>query len=110
MNYKDQRISLTTDVINGIKQIKYLHWEAVFYKKIKKIRLFEFNYLKLSKYLDAFCVFFWACTSTIIATTTFLTFIWFGHNLKENNIFTVNSYYLITLNRHLHCFKCSFFH
>ena len=34
MKQKDQRISLTTDILQGIKQIKYLHWEDTFNKKI----------------------------------------------------------------------------
>ena len=40
---KDKRISLTTDVITGIKSIKYLSWERLFSDKILKIREDEYN-------------------------------------------------------------------
>jgi len=38
MHLKDERVNLTKDVINGIKQIKFLNWESIFYEKIMKIR------------------------------------------------------------------------
>ena len=47
------------------------------------------------KYLDAFCVFFWACTLILISTITFLTFMLFGHSLYETNIFTVSIFFFI---------------
>jgi len=30
MGFKDKRIKLTTDVIEGIKSIKFLSWEGIF--------------------------------------------------------------------------------
>ena len=42
MKHKDQRISLTNDIIYGIRQIKFLNWEKIFYDKILGIRKSEF--------------------------------------------------------------------
>jgi ATP-binding cassette subfamily C (CFTR/MRP) protein 1 len=42
LQYKDKRISLSTDVIEGMKSIKYLSWEGVFESKIMAIRRREF--------------------------------------------------------------------
>lgn len=41
--HKDDRIGLTTDVIEGMKQIKYLSWEETFNKKILELRKKEFR-------------------------------------------------------------------
>jgi len=34
MTHKDKRVSISTDIIQGIKSIKYLSWEEIFEKKI----------------------------------------------------------------------------
>jgi hypothetical protein len=44
LTVKDQRISLTRDVIEGIKSIKFLCWERVFNKKILDKRKKEFTF------------------------------------------------------------------
>ena len=43
------------------------------------IRELEFNKLKITKYLDAFCVFFSSSTSILISTITFITYILLGN-------------------------------
>lgn len=43
MKYKDERIAITQDIIEGMKSIKYLSWENIFYNKIKNIRKKEFK-------------------------------------------------------------------
>jgi len=42
MKVKDKRISLSTDLIEGMKSIKYLGWENIFDRKIMAIRKKEF--------------------------------------------------------------------
>ena len=64
-----------------MKQIKYLNWESIFFHKILEFRSLEFNRLKIAKYLDAFCVFFWACTSILISAVTFIAYIELGNDL-----------------------------
>lgn len=90
MKFKDQRVSLTTNILNGIKSIKYFRWEETFYSKILSIREKEFAMIGLAKYLDAFCVFFWATTSIILTVSTFYAFSFIGYNIVEDNVFTVN--------------------
>lgn len=88
MKYKDERMGLLQDIFSGIRQIKYLTWESIFEEKILKIREKEFHCLQVIKYLDAFCVFFWATTTIVISTLSFLFYDILGDNLKEVNIFT----------------------
>ncbi|CAD8154665.1 unnamed protein product [Paramecium octaurelia] len=56
---KDQRISLTTDVLHGIKQIKYLSWEQIFSNKLIFKRKMEFEMLVVVKIFDGLLVLFW---------------------------------------------------
>lgn len=62
MSAKDKRIKLMSEILDGIKVIKMHGWEALFGEKVEAIRAQEVHYLKLRKYLDAFCVYFWATT------------------------------------------------
>jgi len=42
MIWNDKRVSLSKDVIEGMKSIKYLGWEYIFKKKIENLRSKEF--------------------------------------------------------------------
>lgn len=54
----DLRVTLSKDVIEGMKSIKYLGWESIFKNKIEKKRANEFKYIFILKSLDSvFCVF-----------------------------------------------------
>ena len=88
MAFTEKRISLISNIIQGIKCIKYMGWEKIFIAKIMKIRSSEFFYLQWHKYLDAFCVLFWAITSVVITTVTFISYIKLGYNIAETNIFS----------------------
>lgn len=52
VSVKDQRISLQSDVISGIKSIKYLGWEKLFENKISEKRNKEFKYLFMFRLFD----------------------------------------------------------
>ena len=89
MKTKDKRIDLTSDIIKGIKAIKYFGWENVFTKKILNLRTQEFSSLSKIKYLDVFCLILWTVTSITIVTSTFITFSLIKHNIQQTNAFTV---------------------
>ncbi len=38
--------------------------------------------------MDALCVFFWATTSIVISSSTFISYDYLHENLKDSNIFT----------------------
>ena len=92
MKFRDQRVSLTANTLNGIKSIKYLRWEEIFLKKIMSIREKEFAKISQMKYLDAFVVFFWAITSIILIVSTFFVFESLGYDIVKDNVFTVKFY------------------
>lgn len=46
------------------------------------------THLSWLKYLDAFCVFFWAVTPTLVSLLTFVTFMWMGGKLTTSKAIT----------------------
>ena len=63
---KDKRISLSTDLIEGMKSIKYLCWEKIFDKKIMKIRKKEYLALTKSRVSDGLLAILWNCINYIL--------------------------------------------
>ena len=66
LKYKDKRISLSTDIIEGIKSIKYLSWEKIFNKKIMDIRNKEYFLLTIIRITDGFSRLFWNCIKQVL--------------------------------------------
>jgi ABC-type bacteriocin/lantibiotic exporter with double-glycine peptidase domain len=92
--HKDKRISLSTDVFQGIKSIKYLSWEEIFQRRISDIRKMEFGALASYKAYNTCEGVFW---NTFPSLMLFLTLVWYvheGNNLYDANVFTVNKYLL----------------
>ncbi len=59
LQHKDRRISLSTDVIEGMKSIKYMSWEGVFEKKILILRHKEFLMILLLRVSSGLSSIFW---------------------------------------------------
>jgi hypothetical protein len=59
LKFKDQRVSLASDVIDGAKSIKYLSWEKTFERKINELRGKEFKFIAINRMIDFFNVIFW---------------------------------------------------
>uniref|UniRef100_A0A8C3ACM5 ATP-binding cassette, sub-family C (CFTR/MRP), member 3 n=1 Tax=Cyclopterus lumpus TaxID=8103 RepID=A0A8C3ACM5_CYCLU len=74
MQYKDSRIKLMNEILNGIKVLKLYAWENSFKEKVLAIRQKELNVLRKTAYLGAL--------STMVALTTFAVYV----TVDENNI------------------------
>ena len=66
MKIKDKRISLSTDLIEGMKSIKYLCWENIFDKKIMEIRKKEFTQVVYMTVGEGFLELFWNSINYIL--------------------------------------------
>ncbi|XP_046809062.1 ATP-binding cassette sub-family C member 10 [Lucilia cuprina] len=88
MTAKDARISATSETITGAKQIKLNAWEDVFIKKILNFRQDEMKFLAKRKYLDAWCVYFWATTPVLMCFLTFGVSVWMGNPLVASTTYT----------------------
>jgi ABC-type multidrug transport system fused ATPase/permease subunit len=86
---KDERISLSTDIIEGMKSIKYLSWEKLFEERIKAIRKREFKYVTWVRSLDGVLAIFWNSISYVLLFAFLVTYIDEGYNLVDSNVFTI---------------------
>ncbi|XP_044152162.1 ATP-binding cassette sub-family C member 3 [Bufo gargarizans] len=75
MKYKDARIKLMTEILNGMKVLKLYAWEPSFSQKILEIRSKELNVLRKSAYLNAISTFVWTSAPFLVALTTFSVYV-----------------------------------
>ncbi|XP_064405659.1 multidrug resistance-associated protein 1-like [Halichondria panicea] len=74
MLFKDSRIKLINEVLNGIKVIKLYAWERPFEKMVFGIRDKELDVLKKAAYLNAASTFTWTCAPFLVSLATFATY------------------------------------
>ncbi|KAJ8363811.1 hypothetical protein SKAU_G00126420 [Synaphobranchus kaupii] len=82
MQYKDARIKLMNEILNGIKVLKLYAWENSFKDKVLHIRQNELNVLRKMAYLGAVSTVAWTSAPFIVALTTFAVYV----TVDENNI------------------------
>ncbi|XP_029456115.1 canalicular multispecific organic anion transporter 2 isoform X2 [Rhinatrema bivittatum] len=82
MQYKDSRIKLMNEILNGIKVLKLYAWETSFQEKVLEIRKNELKVLKKSAYLSAVSTFAWISAPFLVALTTFAVYV----TIDEANI------------------------
>ncbi|XP_073010335.1 ABC transporter C family member 13 isoform X3 [Typha latifolia] len=88
MKQKDERIRSAGEVLTHIRTMKMYNWEDLFTKRLMDRRELEVKHLSTRKYLDAWCVYFWATTPTLFSLFTFLVFVLMGHSLDAATVFT----------------------
>nr|XP_033480550.1 multidrug resistance-associated protein 7 [Epinephelus lanceolatus]XP_033480551.1 multidrug resistance-associated protein 7 [Epinephelus lanceolatus] len=88
LRHKDSRVKLMTEILFGIRVIKFYNWEPHFTQKVADCRQQELSHLKAIKYLDAMCVYTWAALPVVISILTFVTYVLLGHQLTAAKVFT----------------------
>ncbi|XP_047989436.1 multidrug resistance-associated protein 1 isoform X3 [Leguminivora glycinivorella] len=71
MKYKDERVKLMNEVLNGIKVLKMYAWELSFQDQILKIRNKEMHVLKQTAYLNSATSFIWSCAPFLVSLMSF---------------------------------------
>ncbi|KAJ7984782.1 hypothetical protein DPEC_G00358350 [Dallia pectoralis] len=82
MQYKDSRIKLMNEILNGIKVLKLYAWENSFKEKVLEIRQKELNVLRKTAYLGALSTMAWTSAPFLVALTTFAVYV----TVDENNV------------------------
>uniref|UniRef100_A0A8C7VS57 ATP-binding cassette, sub-family C (CFTR/MRP), member 3 n=1 Tax=Oncorhynchus mykiss TaxID=8022 RepID=A0A8C7VS57_ONCMY len=82
MQYKDARIKLMNEILNGIKVLKLYAWESSFKEKVLEIRQKELNVLRKTAYLGALSTMAWTSAPFLVALTTFAVYV----TVDKNNI------------------------
>ncbi|PIC15233.1 hypothetical protein B9Z55_022287 [Caenorhabditis nigoni] len=85
MKYKDERIKMMSETLNGMKVLKLYSWEKSMEKMILDIREKEIRVLKKLSYLNAATTLSWACAPFLVAVLTFGLYVLWD---PENNILT----------------------
>ncbi|XP_062869541.1 ATP-binding cassette sub-family C member 10 [Trichomycterus rosablanca] len=88
LSHKDSRVKLMTEVLFGIRVLKFYNWEQHIAEKINQSRKKELSHLKILKYLDAVCVYTWAALPVVISILTFITYVLLGNTLTAAKVFT----------------------
>ena len=91
------RLELTSELLHHIRTIKMYAWESPFLREIFTTRGEEVAYLKIRKYLDALCVYFWATTPVLVSLSTFSMYSLRGGELTASVVFTSLSLFNILI-------------
>jgi ABC-type multidrug transport system fused ATPase/permease subunit len=85
---KDKRLKMMSEILNGIRIIKFFTWEESYIAAANGIRQIEVDTLRGSSYLRATTLFSWMVTPVFVALFTFLSFSLSGHELTASVAFT----------------------
>lgn len=88
MTYKDARVQACDDMLHGIRTLKLLAWEDHLARLLGRLRGQEVRYLAQRKYLDAWCVYFWAATPVVTSLATFGAVVLREHSITPASVFT----------------------
>lgn len=66
MKYKDERVKLMNEILNGMKVLKLYAWEKSFENEIQKIRQKEVKILRKTAYFSAGTSFIWSCAPFLV--------------------------------------------
>ncbi|XP_047509487.1 multidrug resistance-associated protein 1 isoform X2 [Pieris napi] len=75
MKYKDERVKLMNEILNGIKVLKMYAWEPSFEDQVIKIRNKEMYVLKQTAYLNSATAFIWSCAPFLVSLMSFGCFV-----------------------------------
>lgn len=89
MEYKDERIKVTNEVLNGMRVLKLYAWEPPFRDKIQDIRQKELDISKKLIWLRAVMWFLFTCSPFLICLTMYTSYIFIDktHVLDASTVF-----------------------
>ncbi|KAF1745726.1 hypothetical protein GCK72_022173 [Caenorhabditis remanei] len=85
MKYKDERIKMMSEILNGMKVLKLYSWEKSMEQMVLEIREKELKVLKKLSYLNAGIVFSWICAPFMVSVISFVVYVFLD---PENNVLT----------------------
>ncbi|XP_063774836.1 ATP-binding cassette sub-family C member 10 [Pseudophryne corroboree] len=86
--HKDDRVKLVTELLSGMRVVKFYTWEEHFARLVTSLRKKELRSLRAIKLLDAICVYLWAALPVLVSIMTFVTYVLLGHQLTAAKVFT----------------------
>ncbi|VDN42048.1 unnamed protein product [Gongylonema pulchrum] len=71
MKFKDERLKLMSEILNGMKVIKFYAWEESMKKLVLEIREKEISVLREIALYNAAISLTWSCAPFLVAVVTF---------------------------------------
>ncbi|KAK7093989.1 hypothetical protein V1264_007667 [Littorina saxatilis] len=75
LKWKDKRLKIMNELINGIKVLKLYAWETSFKDKVLALRKKEIDVLTKVAHQNAFSIFIWTCAPYLVTLATFATYV-----------------------------------
>ncbi|XP_039477391.1 canalicular multispecific organic anion transporter 1-like isoform X2 [Oreochromis aureus] len=84
MKFKDKRMKIMNEILNGIKILKLYAWEPSFQKQVEDIRGEELKVMKTFAYLHSFSLLIFRCSPALVSLATFAVFV----SVSNDNVLT----------------------
>ncbi|XP_068424094.1 ATP-binding cassette sub-family C member 2 [Clinocottus analis] len=84
MKFKDKRLKIMNEILNGIKILKLYAWETSFQAQVEGIRGQELVVMRKFAYLTSVSTFIFSCAPALVSLATFAVFV----GVSPNNILT----------------------
>ncbi|XP_063348284.1 ATP-binding cassette sub-family C member 2-like [Pelmatolapia mariae] len=84
MKFKDKRMKIMNEILNGIKILKLYAWEPSFQKQVEDIRGEELKVMKRFTYLQSISILIFHCSPALVSLATFAVFV----SVSNDNVLT----------------------
>ncbi|XP_028983418.1 canalicular multispecific organic anion transporter 1 [Betta splendens] len=84
MKFKDKRLKIMNEILNGIKILKLYAWEPSFQTQVNDIREEELNVMKKFAYLTSVSTFIFSCAPALVSLASFAVFV----GVSDDNVLT----------------------
>ncbi|XP_073338250.1 ATP-binding cassette sub-family C member 2 [Pagrus major] len=84
MKFKDKRLKIMNEILNGIKILKLYAWEPSFQAQVEGIRGNELRVMRKFAYLTSVSTFIFSCAPAVVSLATFAVFV----GVSSENVLT----------------------
>ncbi|XP_029305645.1 LOW QUALITY PROTEIN: ATP-binding cassette sub-family C member 2 [Cottoperca gobio] len=84
MEFKDKRLKIMNEILNGIKILKLYAWEPSFQSQVEDIRGQELKVMRKFAYLSSVSTFIFSCAPALVSLATFAVFV----GVSPSNVLT----------------------
>uniref|UniRef100_A0A7N8XPQ3 ATP-binding cassette, sub-family C (CFTR/MRP), member 2 n=1 Tax=Mastacembelus armatus TaxID=205130 RepID=A0A7N8XPQ3_9TELE len=84
MKFKDKRLKIMNEILNGIKILKLYAWEPSFQAQVEDIRGQELKVMRKFAYLTSVSTFIFSCAPALVSLATFSVFV----GVSSENVLT----------------------
>jgi len=89
MQIRDKRLSVMSQLLNGIRIVKFFAWRKSMNEEVQKVRREEIKSLKKMVLLESVSIVFFYFTTAILTFSSLITFVLMGNELNPGIIFSV---------------------